>query len=121
MAWAIGAPPCGVQQSPCAAAERLELIMKPLRTVVLSTAIIAWLYYFLQQKLPLSADETYFAHIFWLLKQGYRQYVDFYSTHLPFYFEAIRSFLPSGGGSLGFIWPLRAISVLVMIAYAARC
>jgi hypothetical protein len=80
---------------------------------------LAWLYYFLLQKLPLSSDEAYFSHVFWLLKHGYRQYIDFYSNHLPFYFETTRWFLPTDERPLGFIWSLRAISIVVMIAYAA--
>ena len=32
----------------------------------------AWAYYFVVQKLPITADEGYFAHVFWLLEHGYR-------------------------------------------------
>jgi len=76
-----------------------------------------WVYYFLVQKLPLISDEAYFTHIFWLLNRGERQYIDFYSHTLPFYFDLIRPLVPFGDG-LGFIYWLRGVSLLVLAAYA---
>lgn len=84
---------------------------------LIAAGIAFWGLYFLVQKLPLTGDEAYFAHVSWLLRHGARQYVDFYSNHLPLYFQAIGAILPAGEG-VAFVWWLRALSLLVVVAYA---
>lgn len=67
---------------------------------------------------PLGYDEVYFSHTLWLTLQGNRQYVNFYSSHLPTYFVLLAKFLPSSGPlDLNFIWGVRAIGLLVLAAY----
>ena len=82
-------------------------------------ATLFWAYYFFQRKVvgPLNGDEVYFAHVFWLLKEGQVQYVDFFSTHLPLYFRMFAwSF---GADELGFLWTIRLSSTLLVAGYLA--
>jgi hypothetical protein len=83
-----------------------------------------WLYYaFLRQVAgPLYPDEIYFTHTLWLLNEGKRQYVDFYSNHLPTYFQLLKPLVAatSGGSTdLSFVWALRGLSALVIAGYVA--
>lgn len=83
-----------------------------------------WLYYaFLRQVAgPLNFDEIYFAHHLWLLNQGKRQYVDFFSGHLPAYFHLLKplvSALSQAPADLAFVFGVRALSALVIAAYLA--
>ena len=83
-----------------------------------------WLYYaFLRQVAgPLNGDEIYFSHTLWLLNQGKRQYVDFYSNHLPTYFQLLRPLtaaISSSTTDLSYLWGLRALSGLLIAAYVA--
>lgn len=81
-----------------------------------------WLYYaFLRQVAgPLGPDETYFAHTLWLVAQGKRQYLDFYNHHLPTYFHLLKPLvhaLSDSPADLSYVWGVRAISGLVILAY----
>lgn len=84
-----------------------------------AAASLFWAYYFFQRKVvgPLNPDEIYFAHVFWLLKQSQEQYVDFFSTHLPFYFHMFEwSFSKD---DLDFLWKIRVASALLVVGYFA--
>src|SRR4051812_8215036 len=60
----------------------------------------------------LNSDEIYFAHTFWLLRQGFYQYYDFYSMHLPAYFMLLSPLTHSQNASdLYFVWPLRMTAI----------
>jgi hypothetical protein len=87
-------------------------------------ALAFWLYYAVLRQVAgaLNPDEVYFAHIFWLLDEGKRQYVDFYSNHLPAYFQLLKPLvaaLSDGGSDLSFVWGLRAVSAVIILAYLA--
>ena len=84
-------------------------------------AAFAAYYYILHELLGLLAvDEIYFAHVFWLIRQGQTIYTDFYANHLPAYFYLLGPLLPGGGPTdLTFVWVLRLTSLLVVAAYVA--
>lgn len=86
------------------------------------TGLAFWLYYaFLRQVIgPLNPDEVYFAHILWLVNEGRRQYVDFNSNHLPTYFHLLTplvSALSASSSDLSYVWGVRILSALVILAY----
>lgn len=94
----------------------------PLHPVLLASGVVAtfaWLYFVFSQKIagPLSPDELFFIHIFWMQGQGLTPYVDFNSQHLPTYFALLQPILPTNGTSLGFAYILRAISAVVLVCY----
>jgi hypothetical protein len=82
-----------------------------------------WLYYaFLRQVAgPLNPDEIYFSHTLWLLNEGKRQYLDFYSIHLPAYFEMLKPLVKAlsahGPADLSFMWGVRSLSGVIILAY----
>ncbi len=77
-------------------------------------ALLAWIYLAVVKLVlgPMGSDEIYFSHLFWLLGQGKRQYVDFYSNHLPLYFTLLKPFLFGGQapGDLSFVWTMRLLN-----------
>ena len=80
-----------------------------------------WLHYLLVHEIlgPLTVDEIYFAHVFWLMREGLEPYSDFYSAHLPTYFDILSTLVPSAPAlDLSFVWTLRAVSAVVIAAYA---
>jgi hypothetical protein len=86
------------------------------------SCVAFWVYYaFLRQVAgPLNPDEIYFSHTLWLLNQGKRQYVDFYSIHLPAYFEILKPLvkaLSKGPTDLSFVWGVRSISGAIILTY----
>ncbi|HET7815998.1 MAG TPA: hypothetical protein VFK58_00260 [Sphingomicrobium sp.] len=92
--------------------------------IVTSLALLAaafWVHYLLVHDLLglLTVDEIYFAHVFWLMREGLEPYSDFYSTHLPAYFRILGVLVPPAPPlDLSFVWTLRAVSALVVTAYA---
>jgi hypothetical protein len=88
--------------------------------ILFALSLAFWLWYWIVQRVlgPFGADDTFFLHMFWMLKNGARQYTDFYSYHLPAYFALITPLLPAGG-DLGFAWWFRIMAVLIAAAYAA--
>lgn len=81
-----------------------------------------WAYYCLLHKVlgPLNIDELYFTHTMWLVRQGMRPFVDFYSLHLPYYFNLYDLVLPrSRPDDLSFIVAMRLSSVVVIGLYIA--
>ena len=81
-----------------------------------------WLYYaFLRQVAgPLNPDEIYFSHTLWLIGQGKRQFVDFYSNHLPTYFQLLRPLvaaLSTSPTDLSFLWAVRILSAAIVAMY----
>jgi hypothetical protein len=85
--------------------------------VLFALSLAFWIWYWVVQLVlgPFRADDTFFLHMFWMLKNGARQYVDFYSYHLPAYFTLITPLLPSGS-DLGFAWWFRIMAVLIAAA-----
>lgn len=81
-----------------------------------AVSVLFWAYYFYIQKFHLGADEIYFAHVFWLMQHGQEQFLDFYSRHLPFYFNAFALLLPADD-SYQFIVVLRVLSTLFLVPY----
>lgn len=69
---------------------------------------------------PLNPDEVMFSHVLWLTLEGKRQYIDFYSYHLPTYFY-LQGLLLSHGNedSLSFIWAVRLSNLAIVAVYAA--
>lgn len=93
-------------------------------TTLACCSIAFWLYYaFLREVFgPLNHDEVYFAHILWLLNEGKRQYVDFYSNHLPTYFQLLKPLvaaLSSSSTDLSWVAGVRLLSALIIPAYIA--
>jgi len=92
--------------------------------IVKSLALLAcafWLHYCLVHDLLglLTVDEIYFTHVFWLMREGLEPYTDFYSAHLPAYFRILGVLVPPAPAlDLSFVWALRAVSALVIAAYA---
>lgn len=69
---------------------------------------------------PINYDEVFFSHILWLTLQGERQYVDFYSQHLPTYFGLYSALLPRAEATdLSFISIIRYSNSLIVLAYIA--
>lgn len=91
------------------------------RLLAIFAAAFAFHYYILHELLGLLAvDEVYFAHVFWLMRQGLDLYSDFYANHLPTYFHLLMPVLPAGGpADLTFVWVLRATGALALAAYVA--
>ena len=91
------------------------------RLLAIFAAAFAFHYYVLHELLGLLAvDEVYFAHVFWLMRQGLDLYSDFYANHLPTYFHLLMPVLPAGGPTdLTFVWVLRATGALAVAAYVA--
>lgn len=91
------------------------------RLAVCFAAAFAIYYYVLHELLGLLAvDEIYFAHVFWLMRQGQALYTDFYANHLPAYFYMLGPLLPGEGPTdLTFVWVLRVTSLLAACAYFA--
>lgn len=90
--------------------------------VISGLSLAFWIYYaFLRQVAgPLNPDEIYFSHTLWLINQGKRQYIDFQSHHLPFYFDLLKplvSALSRSPTDLSFLWGLRALSALIISMY----
>lgn len=86
------------------------------------TAAAYWAYYLLLHKMlgPLNIDELYFSHTMWLVRQGMRPFVDFYSLHLPYYFSLYDLVLPrSRPHDLSFIVAMRLSSIVVIGLYIA--
>jgi hypothetical protein len=80
-----------------------------------------WIHYLLVHEIlgPLTVDEIYFAHVFWLMREGLEPYADFYSAHLPAYFDILSLAVPSAPAlDLSFVWTLRAVSAAVIAIYA---
>ena len=80
-----------------------------------------WLHYCLVHDVLglLTVDEIYFAHVFWLMREGLEPYSDFYSAHLPAYFRIFGLLIPPAPAlDLSFVWILRAVTALAMAAYA---
>jgi hypothetical protein len=77
-------------------------------------ALAFWAYYYVVQRLPLTADELYHSHIFWMVRNGLRPYVDFRSYHLPAYY-----WVPLPGQGLDFVWWLRGSCLAAVAIYAA--
>ena len=80
-----------------------------------------WLHYCLVHDVLglLTVDEIYFAHVFWLMREGLEPNTDFYSSHLPAYFRIVGVLVPSAPAlDLSFVWTLRAITALAIAAYA---
>lgn len=90
--------------------------MKRLQPILLIFATAFWGYYLWIHKMPLNADEIYFAHVFWMLRDGQVAFVNFHSRHLPYYFDLLAPMLPDGEGP-EFIWVLRASCVPFLAAY----
>jgi hypothetical protein len=87
-------------------------------------AVAFWLYYaFLRQVAgPLNPDEIYFSHTLWLVNEGKRQYLDFYSIHLPAYFQMLKPLvnaLSEGPADLSFVWGIRSLSGAIILGYLA--
>lgn len=83
-----------------------------------------WVYCAFLRKVagPLVPDEMYFAHHFWLLDHGRRQYLDFNSNHLPAYFTLLKPLVTGttqAAGDLSFVFRLRAFSAIVIAGYVA--
>lgn len=79
-----------------------------------------WAYYLLLHKIlgPLNIDELYFTHTMWLVRQGLRPFTDFYSLHLPYYFNLYDLVLPgSRPDDLSFIIAMRLSSVVIIGLY----
>lgn len=81
-----------------------------------------WVYYAILRQVagPLNADEIYFSHTLWLLSQGKQQYTDFYSNHLPVYFQLLKPLVGAMSRSstdLSYLWAVRALSALIIMAY----
>jgi hypothetical protein len=76
-------------------------------------------YYFVRFVVgPMTVDEVYLAHTTWLVREGYDQYIDFYSNHLPTYFYLLNSVLPhSEPTDLTFIWTVRLSNILIVCGY----
>ena len=91
------------------------------KLLAIITSAFAIHYYVLHELLGLLAvDEIYFAHVFWLMRQGQELYADFYANHLPTYFYLLGPLLPGGGDTdLSFVWLLRATGLLAVAAYGA--
>lgn len=95
------------------------------RSIAMLLALFASLfwgyYYFLHETIgPLGIDELYFAHSFWLLREGVEQYSGFYSNHLPTYFALLSPLVPDASpDDLRFVWALRATGLAVALAYCA--
>lgn len=102
-----------------------EAQAEPSSLIVKSLALMAaafWLHYCLVHDVLglLTVDEIYFAHVFWLMREGLEPYSDFYSTHLPAYFRILGVLMPPAPAiDLSFIWVLRAVTALAIAAYAA--
>ncbi|MEO8176471.1 MAG: hypothetical protein ABI626_07410 [Sphingomicrobium sp.] len=85
---------------------------------ILSAAF--WIHYLLLNDVlgPLTVDEIYFAHVFWLIRDGLQPYSDFYSTHLPAYFNILGLLVPPAPATdLSFVWTLRAVVAAVIAVY----
>ncbi|MEO6256133.1 MAG: hypothetical protein ABIO69_04920 [Sphingomicrobium sp.] len=79
-----------------------------------------WLHYLVLNDVlgPLTVDEIYFAHVFWLIREGLQPYSDFYSTHLPAYFNILGLLVPRAPATdLSFVWALRAVVAAVIAIY----
>ena len=81
-----------------------------------------WAYCLVQRAIlgALNVDEIYFSHVLWLVGQGKRIYVDFYSNHLPTYFLLLKpvvSVLSDSPADLGFVWAIRGLSAVILLAY----
>ena len=98
--------------------------MPPSSPIANSLAILAaafWIHYLLVHDIlgPLTVDEIYFAHVFWLMREGMEPYSDFYSAHLPAYFDILSLLVSSAPAlDLSFVWSLRAVTAAVVSAYA---
>lgn len=82
-----------------------------------------WLYYTVLRQVagPLGPDEIYFSHVLWLVSEGRRQYIDFYSHHLPTYFDLLKPMvraLSASSADLDFLVGVRALSGLIVLVYA---
>jgi len=88
---------------------------------VLSAMASAWLLLvFVLSKTvgPLNPDEVYFSHIFWLIFQGKRPFLDFYAQHFPTYFLLYDPVIPRPSpNDLDFIWLIRLSNLAVLAAY----
>ena len=92
----------------------------PILALLALLAAAFWLhYYFVHDVLgPLNIDELYFAHIFWLQREGLEQYSDFYSAHLPTYWWLLKPLVPAAAPTdLSFVWNLRAASLAFALVY----
>lgn len=87
---------------------------------IVAFSLAFWVWYWLVQRVfgPFNSDDLFFLHMFWLLRQGQQQYVDFYSYHLPTYFSLLTPLLPYGD-SLNFAWAFRVLGVAIVAGYAA--
>ncbi len=101
-----------------------EARAEPSSPIVKWLALLAgafWLHYCLVHDVLglLTVDEIYFAHVFWLMREGLQPYSDFYSSHLPAYFRILEALIPAAPAQdLSFVWILRAVTALAMAAYA---
>lgn len=79
-----------------------------------------WTHYLLVHDILglLTVDEIYFTHVLWLMREGLQPYADFYSAHLPAYFEILGAFIPAAPSlDLSFVWGLRALSAVIVAIY----
>ena len=81
-----------------------------------------WLYYAILRQVagPLGPDEIYFSHVLWLVSEGKRQYIDFYSHHLPTYFGLLKPLVKAMSASstdLSYLWGVRALSGAIIVGY----
>jgi hypothetical protein len=84
--------------------------------------LVFWLYYAILRQVagPLGPDENYFSHVLWLVSEGKRQYIDFYSHHLPTYFGLLKPLVAAMSASpadLSYLWALRALSGVIIVCY----
>lgn len=90
-------------------------------SITLASLASVWLLvFFVLTKIvgPLNPDEIYFSHTFWLTLHGQRQFVDFYSQHLPTYFLLYDFMIPGWtADKLEFVWIIRISNLLVLAAY----
>jgi hypothetical protein len=100
-------------------------ILRPRLVNLLGWASLAfWIHYAVLRQVagPLNVDEVYFSHTLWLLNQGKRQYVDFYSNHLPAYFrllEPLVAAISRTPSDLSFLWGVRWVSAGIIAGYLA--
>lgn len=83
-------------------------------------SIALWTMIFLLNRLgPLNADEIYFAHVLWLMRHGERQYIDFYSNHLPTYFHLWLPFIQGRAETdLSFLLAVKPLGLVLAAIYA---
>jgi hypothetical protein len=97
-------------------------IYNKIATLIILLSSAFWLYYIALQSAfsPLSSDENYMSHIIWMVNTGYRQYYDFHSFHLPFYFwiaHGASIFLSAQADDLSYILAIRLLFSFLAVFY----